>query len=409
MNSVIKILVLEDNPNDADLLYRELKKSGLSFTSQTVNNREDFEDAIDNFQPDLILSDYSLPAFDAAAAFRIKQLKKPHIPFIIVSGIIGEENAVELIKEGVTDYTPKNKLFTLTQKIKRALIDSEEKKEKIVNSKKLKQQTEELIKANNQLIIQNLEKEKQAAELIAANKELLTFTYISSHDLQEPLRKIQAYALRILEKEHENLSENGKNMFRRMREASERMQILIQDLLAFSRLNHTEEIFENTSLYKIVDQVREDLKTAIEEKNATIEVGDMCEARIINFQFHQLILNLMSNALKFSNNNINPHINIESHIANGSKLNNPTLIPENEYCHIRFSDNGIGFEKEHSFKIFEVFQRLHTREEFAGTGIGLAIVKKIVENHNGIITATGELNKGATFDIYIPSLPNANK
>jgi signal transduction histidine kinase len=174
MVSELKILILEDNLNDADLLHRELKKSGLNFTSRVVKVREEYENALENFAPDIILSDYSLPAFDAMTAFHIKQEKYPYIPFIIVSGIIGEENAVDLIKIGVTDYTPKDKLFTLSPKINRALNDSEERKEKNITAEKLRIQTAELISANKELIFQNLEKEKRAADLIILSGALKT-------------------------------------------------------------------------------------------------------------------------------------------------------------------------------------------------------------------------------------------
>jgi PAS domain S-box-containing protein len=173
MTANLRILILEDNQNDADLLNRELKKSGLSFTSEIVQTRAAFEHALQNFNPDLILSDYSLPSFDAVTAFRIKQNKFPHIPFIIVSGVIGEENAVELIKNGVTDYAPKDKLFTLSPKINRALKDTEKRKEKEIIAEKLKKQAVALIIANKELVFQNEEKEKRAAELIIANKELI--------------------------------------------------------------------------------------------------------------------------------------------------------------------------------------------------------------------------------------------
>ncbi len=169
----LKILILEDNQSDADLLHRELRKSGLSFTSEIVQTREGFENALQNFHPDIILSDYSLPSFDGVTAFRIKQNRFPNIPFIIVSGIIGEENAVELIKIGVTDYAPKDKLLTLPHKIKRALKDTKERQEKIFIDEKLKIQTAELIIANKELVFQNGEKEIRAAELVIANKELL--------------------------------------------------------------------------------------------------------------------------------------------------------------------------------------------------------------------------------------------
>src|SRR5690554_4900044 len=134
----LKILILEDNSSDVDLLKRELQKSGLNFTSLVVQTRLDFENALLNFNPDLILSDYSLPSFDAVTAFHIKQNKHPDTPFIIVSGIIGEENAVELIKAGVTDYVSKNKLLTLSIKINRALNDSKIRKEKIKTDIELK-------------------------------------------------------------------------------------------------------------------------------------------------------------------------------------------------------------------------------------------------------------------------------
>ncbi|MDP9040791.1 MAG: response regulator, partial [Bacteroidota bacterium] len=163
MIASLKILILEDNETDADLLKRELRKSELNFTSKVVQTRKEYENALWDFNPDIILSDYSLPAFDAATAFRIKQVNFPHLPFIIVSGIIGEENAVELIKIGVTDYAPKDKLFALVPKITRALKESQERKEKTILDEKLKRQTAALIIANNQLIFQNGEKENRAS------------------------------------------------------------------------------------------------------------------------------------------------------------------------------------------------------------------------------------------------------
>ncbi len=181
MTANLKILILEDNQSDADLLQRELKKSGLSFTSEIVQTRAEFENALQNFNPDIILSDYSLPAFDAVTAFHIKQNKSPLIPFIIVSGVIGEENAVELIKNGVTDYVSKDKLFTLSSKINRALKDTEERKEKEIIAGKLKTQAAALIIANKELVFQNDEKEKRAVDLVVLSGEL--------HVQQEELRR----------------------------------------------------------------------------------------------------------------------------------------------------------------------------------------------------------------------------
>jgi PAS domain S-box-containing protein len=240
------------------------------------------------------------------------------------------------------------------------------------------------------------------AELQELNKELEAFTYISSHDLQEPLRKIQTFAGRIIGKEKEQLSDTAKDYFSRMQNAATRMQTLIQDLLLFSSLGKSERKFEITGMNKMVEEVKEELKEVMEEKHAFIEATELGEVNIIPFQFRQLLHNLISNALKFSRVDVPPRIIIKSLIAKGLQLNNDKLLPDTKYCHISFADNGIGFDKIFSEKIFGVFQKLHGKEEYAGTGIGLAIVKKIVDNHNGIVTAVSELGKGATFNIYLP-------
>lgn len=145
MNSNLKILILEDTISDADLLIRELKKSELDFAFEIVQTRDAFVHALDHFNPDLILSDFNLPSFDGLSAFRIKQEKNPDIPFIIVSGAIGEEKAVELIKNGITDYSQKDKLFTLNQKITRALKEVDEKKEKEIAEERIKIQHKKLL------------------------------------------------------------------------------------------------------------------------------------------------------------------------------------------------------------------------------------------------------------------------
>ncbi len=293
--------------------------------------------------------------------------------------------------------------FQNDEKEKRAAELGIANKELAFQNQEKEKRAAELGIANKELAFQNEEKEKRAAELIIANKELLAFTYISSHDLQEPLRKIQTFVTIILENEYENLSENGKHNFKRMQLAAGRMQQLIDDLLAFSRISTTELIFEKTDLGIIIEEVKTELKDTVHEQNAIIEADVLCPVNIIAFQFRQLMYNLISNALKFSNPEIPSHIAIRCNNEKGSKLQNKNLSPEKNYCHITVKDNGIGFEPRFSERIFEVFQKLHGKEVYAGTGIGLAIVKKIVENHNGIITATSELSKGAQFDIYIPA------
>jgi len=245
--------------------------------------------------------------------------------------------------------------------------------------------------------------QKNIAELETKNNELQAFAYIASHDLQGPLKKIQIFISRIIEKESNNLSENGRVYLSKVQDSAKRMQTLIQDLLTYSNTNTTERNFENTDLNLIIDEVKDDLKEELNDKHATLEAIELHKINIIPFQFRQIMENLISNALKFINPTQQPHIKIKSEIAEGITFNNVNLSPHKKYCHISVSDNGIGFEPEFKEKIFEVFYRLHTHAEYKGTGIGLAIVKKIVENHGGVITANSVLNKGTTFNIYIPS------
>ena len=308
-----------------------------------------------------------------------------------------EKRAAELI------IANKELVFQNGEKEKRAAELIIANNELAFQNEEKEKRAAELIIANKELAFQNEEKEKRAAELSIANKELLAFTYISSHDLQEPLRKIQTFVTIILENEKDNLSENGKYNFERMQLAARRMQQLIDDLLAFSRINTTDHKFEKTELSLIVEEIKTELKDTIEEKHAIIEITRLCPANIIAFQFRQLMYNLISNALKFSKPDEPSLIKINSRIVKGSDLHLGKLSPEKNYCHITVKDNGIGFEPHFSERIFEVFQKLHGKDIYGGTGIGLAIVKKIVENHKGFIIATSEINKGAQFDIYIPS------
>lgn len=408
----IKILILEDNTADADLLVRHLTKSGLSFVSKIVESRKSFEDSLENFLPDIILSDYSLPSFDGVSAFKIIKDKNLNIPFIIISGTIGEENAVMLIKEGVTDYVSKNNFSSLLQKISRALKEAEELIEKEDLLQKLKIQTAALLLANQELEFQNAEKEKRAIELLNANKELLAFNFISSHDLQEPLRKIQIFISIMMEKEMNNITEQGKNNLKRIHVAATRMRQLIEDLMDFSRVSTTDHHYEISDLQDIIEDVKSELTDIIQQKKAVFKINGLMPVNIIAFQFRQLIYNLISNSLKFSIPEIPPQITIQSSILKNEDfrlLNLPHSPQICDYWNLNFQDNGIGFDAQYNENIFVIFQRLHHSEEYLGTGIGLAIVKKIVENHNGIIFADGNLNKGVRFNIYIPVTKNFDK
>lgn len=251
-------------------------------------------------------------------------------------------------------------------------------------------------------VLASLSLEQQYLDLEASNKELLAFNYVASHDLQEPLRKIQTFVSRLSDKEYENLSDNGKEFMARINSSVDRMRILIEDLLQYSRTTKTEKVFEDTDLNDLLENSKVELAQSIEEKNAKIQNQSLPELKIIPFQIQQLFTNLISNSLKYSKADVIPEIKISCKKVIAA---DEPQIPKNskdKFYKITFKDNGIGFEQEYAEKIFVLFNRLHNKSEYAGTGIGLAICKKIVENHKGFIFATAKLNVGATFMIYLP-------
>ncbi len=187
-----------------------------------------------------------------------------------------------------------------------------------------------------------------------------------------------------------------------MRELSLHMQTLITDLRSFSDTNAGRREMEITDLNTIVEKVIEVLKDVIDQKEAVIEKGNLCTALVDPFQFYQIMLHLVENAIKFSRSGVAPHIVIKSSIVKFRPPTEDQVVSEKDYCLISVTDNGIGFEPQYKDYIFDIFKRLREKKDLPGNGIGLAIVKKIVDRHNGFITAHGELNKGARFDIYIP-------
>ncbi|MEI7586863.1 ATP-binding protein [Runella sp.] len=386
-----------------ELIYENKEKEKRAAELVIANNELVFQNGEkEKRAAELIIANKELVFENEDKEKRAAELVIANVELLFQNGE-KEKRAAELV------IANKELFFQNGEKEKRAAELVIANKELFFQNGEKEKRAAELVIANKELFFQNGEKEKRASELIVANKELESLNYISSHDLQEPLRSIQMFASRIVGKDYENLTDNGKSYFKKMQNAAVRMQTLLDDLLNYSRTNNEVRKFKRTNLNTIVDEIIADLKETIDEKQATIETIDLPVVDIIPFQFRQLIHNLISNALKFSNSDTPPHIQIKSNVVQGDELESelPSDWPEKglreaKYCHIVVSDNGIGFEPEYSEKIFEVFQRLHGREKYKGTGMGLAIVKKIVENHNGVITATSELNKGAKFDIYFP-------
>jgi light-regulated signal transduction histidine kinase (bacteriophytochrome) len=244
--------------------------------------------------------------------------------------------------------------------------------------------------------------EEKNRELERSNIELASFSYAASHDLQEPLRKIRTFISRILQLEEGNFSAAGKDYFLRITKAAMRMQQLIDSLLSYSRVDTANGILVPTDLNELLRQTKENLRELIEENNAVVKAIALPTVRVIPQQFQQLFTNIISNAIKYKKKNVNPVISIEAGIVPASEVETDLPSSAETFWKISIVDNGIGFDAQYSTRIFELFQRLHGRNEYDGTGIGLAICKKIIQSHNGVITTESELGKGATFNIFLP-------
>ena len=243
---------------------------------------------------------------------------------------------------------------------------------------------------------------QNAHQLEQSNASLEEFAYVASHDLKEPLRKISTFGDRMLQTQQGKLSEDGSIYLKKIVDASQRMQTMINDLLSISMISG-DKSFQPYSLKQVLDEVMQTLEYKIEHSNAVIKADELPEAQIIPSQFRQLFQNLLSNSLKFHRPDVQPVITIRHKLVEPYEVQHLQLAKAACYHRLQFIDNGIGFEDEYAGKIFAIFQRLHGRSEYEGTGIGLAICKKIVEHHGGAIYAYAESDAGATFVIVFPA------
>jgi PAS domain S-box-containing protein len=234
-----------------------------------------------------------------------------------------------------------------------------------------------------------------AEQLRRSNLELQEFASVASHDLQEPLRKIQAFG------DRPALGENGRDYLERMQDAARRMQILLHDLLTLSRITSKAQPFQRVDLLKIVEDVVSDLEVRIEQTGARVEIGRLPSIDADAGQMRQLLQNLISNALKFHAPGLKPEVIISAKVLDNAE-SLPGSMPGEELVQIMVRDNGIGFDERYLDRIFQVFQRLHSRSDFEGTGIGLAVCRKIADRHGGIISAKSSEGQGATFIVTLP-------
>lgn len=402
----VRILLVDDKKENLLSLQVILANRGYEFV-EAASGKEALRILLRSQDFAIILMDVQMPLMDGfETAELIRQSEKlKHVPIIFLTANMNtNEYIFKGYQSGAVDYMIKPLSSEILQAKVSVFTELHKKNRELrIKEEETAALNAMVLKANETLATQYAAIEQHAVELRNKNKELEAFTYISSHDLQEPLRKIQIFANLILSNEYNNLSENGRVKFDRILYSTKRMRELITSLLAFSRTNTVDRKFERTDLNVIVNDVLEALKENISEKNAVIAANLHGPVNVIPFQFTQLMENLVHNSLKFSRTEVPLHIEITSRLASGSELGHEKLLPQKQYCHISYHDNGIGFEPQHNEKIFGVFQKLHSGDVYQGTGIGLAIVKKIVDNHNGLISASGEPMNGARFNIYIPN------
>lgn len=249
-----------------------------------------------------------------------------------------------------------------------------------------------------------LELEKTVQELKQSNKSLEEFAYAASHDLQEPLRKIQLFNDRLKETFLPGSDKNHQVMFDRIHASAKRMRMLIENLMTFSSVNQQKSSFEPVNLQDLLQEVMQDFENIVEERSATITIGQMPEVYGDRMQLLRMFQNLLDNSLRYTATDRTPHIIVRAAIVPGSDVNE--IMDENHrkklYYQIQIEDNGIGFDMRYVHKIFQVFQRLHGNAEYKGTGIGLAIVQKVIENHSGFIRAESCPGKGSVFTLLLP-------
>ncbi|MEN2412911.1 sensor histidine kinase [Flavobacterium mesophilum] len=248
----------------------------------------------------------------------------------------------------------------------------------------------------------NIELQERNRELEKSNKELASFNHVASHDLQEPLRKIQTFISRVSDADKAVMSDSAREYLSKIESSAKRMRVLIDDLLLFSRTNTTKKEFIKSNLNELLKNAESELTEIIHEKKAVITASKLPKLEVIPYQIEQLFINLIGNSLKYSQPDRTPEIDIEC--TKVLSADYPDLLEQTtkKFHKITFSDNGMGFDPQFKETIFILFQRLHSKTDYPGTGIGLAICKKIVENHKGYILADSAPGKGSVFTVFLP-------
>jgi PAS domain S-box-containing protein len=310
-------------------------------------------------------------------------------------------HAINMAFEGYKSFLPANYKTFNRQYYENHFIPLKNDHEEVFGVMNIMHDVAHRIKAEKQLQKLNSELEKKYRQLEKANNELATFTYITSRDIKEPLKHVYTSLELLVKKEGFSLSNMSKGNLRRMQGSLNKMNLLLDDILAVSEIRTNAEPLSDVDLNKVLQDSIKSLKQKIDEKNAVIESENLPHIRGYERMLDYLFLNIIDNGLKFQEDNSIPTIRISSSKATGDEVANSELTPEKEYIKISFSDNGIGFPREDTARIFVLFEKLNERR-FHGSGVGLTISKKIMEAHEGILEAESSPGSGSVFHCYFP-------
>ncbi len=356
----LRILLVEDEQADVELALRALRQAGFAPHADVVQTPEAFTELVHKNTYDVILADYKLPGWNGMESVEILRREGLDIPVMMVSGALGELTAVECIKRGAADYVLKDQLTRLPESVRRA-----------IREKQLRDQNKQALE-----------------ELARSNRDLEQFAYVASHDLQEPLRMVAAYTQLLAERFQGKLDAEGDKYIHYAIDGALRMQTLVQDLLAFSRVGRQGTELKKIDCNVLMETVRQNLDATIKESGAQVICEPLPTVMADSSQLMQVLQNLIANAIKFRGT-APPVIRVKA------------CQKERDWL-FTVADNGIGIAAEHAEVIFVIFKRLHTRTEYPGSGIGLSICKKIIEHHGGRIWVESEPGQGCTFHFTLP-------
>lgn len=406
-----KILIVDDREDNLLSMESLLELDGYQVV-KAASGRQVLKILLTDFDFALILMDVQMPNLNGfeTASLIYERERLRHIPIIfITANNYGDENIFRGYRAGAVDYIYKPVNPDLLRAKVGVFVDLYRKNHRLLAqeqklvaiNKNLEMEISERKASEEKVIELNRQLLENISRLETANKDLDLFAFMASHDLQAPLRKIRMFSDRLLSDHQQTMNKDGQLYLSRIQQVAKRMQELINDILRFSKMSGEQESFQEVDLNGVFREVLSEMEGPIREKNAEIILDTLPVLPANAALMVPLFANLLNNSLKYSKRQIPPLIQVRHELTHvGEGINGKET--ETGYCRIYIEDNGIGFDQKYAEQIFDMFRRLHSNAEYEGTGIGLALCKKIVEKHSGFISARGRPGEGAVFIISLP-------